>query len=187
MLFKKNFFHINKKILYKNKIYNIEFFDFIKPGKGRPFIRAKLRNLINKKLINKTFKSFKDISKINLVSKEYIFIFVKNNNWCFLNVNNFSQIYLNQYILRDNSNWLLINHKYDILFWNKNPIDLVIPNFINLKVLNINLENKINTDKNTKYVLLSNKIVIKVPLFIQRNDLIKVDTRIKKYISKVNN
>ncbi len=187
ILFKKNFFYINKKIVYANNPYKIEFVDFIKPGKGKPFIRTKLRNLITKKLISKTFKFIENnVSSANIVSTEYFFIFKQRDRWCFLNTKTLHQIYLDTVIIgNNNSKWLSVNNKYKILFWNNKPIDILIPNYIILKVVDTSLNYQGNVVNNTKYAVLNTGLCVKVPLFIKKGFFIKIDVRNNRYISKI--
>ncbi len=181
----RNIFYNGNNIVYINEPYNIEFVDFIKPGKGKPFVRVKIRNLINGKLVVKNFKSINNLKKANILSIEYIYIYNDNKFWYFINKYNFDQIFLDEILLNKNIKWLQKNNIYNILFWNNKPINIKIPNFIYVKVVDFIFNIKGNTIKNSnKKALLKNGNYIDVPLFVKKGDIIKVDTRKKKYISR---
>ncbi len=173
------------KILYLNDIYNVEFVDFIKPGKGRPFIRVKLRNLMNYKLIDRVFKNTNLLKKVNLNTIDYIYLYNNGIFWYFMNKLTLEQICVNKKLLQKNNRWLQEGIIYKIFFWNKNPINIFIPNFIYVSVVCDTIGVKSNSIENsTKKVLLSTGFYIKVPFFVKFGDVIKVDTRSNLYVSR---
>ncbi len=176
----KNIFFINNKIIYFNKPYNIEYVDFIKPGKGQPFIRTKIRNLITQKLIEKTFKYNENIKKANIFKYKYIYIYNDKKTWFFLNKKNFKQILIEYNSIKKNKYWLQEGDEYNIIFWNKKPINIDIPIFIYRKVKSTSLL----LSNNIKIALLNKNLKIKVPFFIKKGDFIKIDTRYKSYICR---
>ncbi len=177
----KNVFFLGNNIIYLNKPYKIEFLSFIKPGKGNSFIKTKLRNLINNKLINKNFKLFNNIKKANIFIDNYNYIYKLKDNWFFINKNNYNQIFLNKKRILRYIDFIYINNTYNIIFWNNKPIKIIIPKYIYIKVKNI-LNKK---DKNNKIVILNNNLKIKIPKFINYGDLIKINTKLKCYVSRL--
>ncbi len=175
----KNNLFIGNKIIYLNEPYLIEFVEFIKPGKCKPFVRLKIRNLINFKLIDKTFKFLNNIKIANIFYYKYNFIYKTKENFYFIN-KNFKQIVIDKKIISNNKYFLHNNNKYNIIFWNNKPINVIIPNIINVKVYSIisNKNNKLNLVK------LYNNLIIKVPYFIKKNDWIKININ-KIYISRL--
>ncbi len=176
----KNIFFLGSKIIYLNEPHKIEFLSFIKPGKGSSFIRTKIRNLINNKLFNKNFKLFNNIKKANIFIDSYNYIYEFKNNWFFINNNNHKQIILNKNIILKYKNWIYFNNIYDIVFWNNKPIDINIPKYINIKV-NYILNKK---NKKNNIAVLNTGLKLKIPQFINCGDLIKINTKLKCYISR---
>ncbi len=176
----KNNLVIGSKIIYLNEPYIIEFVEFIKPGKCKPFVRLKIRNLKNFKLIEKTFKYLNNIKIANIFYCDCNYIYNIKNDFYFLDTN-FNQIVLNKKIINNNIKYLHINNIYNIIFWNNSPINLIIPKILNVKVCSVDLynnENKLSLAK------LYNNLIIKVPFFIKSGDWIKINTINNIYISR---
>ncbi len=180
----KNNLFVGNKIIYLNEPYNIEFVDFIKPGKGKPFVRIKIRNLINLKLIDKTFKFLKNIKIANIYNYNCNYIYFNNKSLYFLNLINLEQVVLTKDLIGNKIIWLYKNNIYNIIFWNNIPINLIIPKIIKIKVIFTDFIINKNTNKKYKLAKLINGVYIKVPFFINIGDLIKVNTYKKLYISR---
>ncbi len=176
----KNIFFLGSNIVYLNEPYKIEFLSFIKPGKGNSFIRTKIRNLISNRLIKKNFKLFNNIKKANIFIDKYNFIYKFKNNWYFININNYKQIILDEKIILKYKYWIYINNIYNIIFWNNLPIDINIPKYVNIKV-NYILNKK---NKKNNIAILNTGLKLKIPQFINCGDLIKINTKLKCYISR---
>ncbi|QJC37293.1 elongation factor P [Enterobacteriaceae endosymbiont of Donacia thalassina] len=180
-----NNFKIGMKFIFLNQPYIIESSEFVKPGKGQSFVRIKMRNLITEKLIDKTFKSTDNLNTADILEKKLQYLYnEKNYFYYFMNKNNFEQIMIHSNIIGDKKKWLISQYDYTITFWNQIPIFLTLPNFIKLKVINTSLILKGDTINNNKQAIISNGEIIKVPVFIKTGDIIKIDTRKKKYISR---
>ncbi|WP_343190333.1 elongation factor P [Buchnera aphidicola (Mollitrichosiphum nigrofasciatum)] len=181
-----NNFKCGRKILYKSEPYLIEYSEFIKPGKGRAFVRLKLRRLLTGTLINITVKSSKLLPSANIVKRKYIYLFNDNIVWHFMDPKNLNQITIEKNIVANSKKWLLAEDTCKILLWNNKPISVILNNFVQIKVIKNSL--KIQQDEllsNNKIVKLITNTLIKVPLFIQVGDIIKVDTRTETYVSRI--
>ncbi|QJC28140.1 elongation factor P [Enterobacteriaceae endosymbiont of Plateumaris braccata] len=185
--YSSNNFKIGMKFIFLNEPYFIESSDFIKPGKGQAFVRVKMRNIINEKLIDKTFKSTDSLNTADIIENNLIYLYTeKNNFYYFMYKKNFEQIIINKLIIKDKYKWLVSNQTYNIVFWNKVPIFINLPNFINLTIINTNMNIKNETINNVnKQAILSNGEIIKVPSFIKIGDKVKIDIRYKSYISRI--
>ncbi len=183
----RNNLSLGDKIIYLNEPYNIEYIEFIKPGKCKPYIRIKIKNLINFKLIYKTFKTLNNIKMANVYIYKYKYIFNKNDNFIFLNTNNNKEIILNKKKVINNIKWLCKNNFYDIIFWNNNPINFITPKILNIKVIYTDKFYKDNNNifNNNKFAKLENNIKLKVPLFIKSGDILKVNTKLQCYVSRI--
>lgn len=173
------------KIIENNEPYYIENSEFIKPGKGQAFVRVKLRKLKDGKLIEKTFKSTYHVKSANILDINAVYLYNDNKIWYFMNENNFEQIIIKKQIILNKIKWLISKTKYTITLWNNKAISINIPNFINLTVIDTESNKNKNINKNTKIAKLNNGIKIKIPLFIKNGNIIKIDTRNEKYISRV--
>ncbi len=181
MLLSKNTIQINLKIIYLNKLYNIEFFNFVNPGKGRSFVRIKLRNILNNSLIIKNFKNFNSLMIANVIQHKYIFLYRTSVNWYFLHKKTLDIITLDQVIINIKYKFLVKDYEYKIILWNNLPIELIIDNYIYIKVVKISDQ---ISHRKQKLVQLISGYFIWVPLFIKLGDLIKVNTLTNHYVSR---
>ncbi|QJC34863.1 elongation factor P [Enterobacteriaceae endosymbiont of Donacia piscatrix] len=180
-----NNFKIGMKFIFLNQPYIIENSEFVKPGKGQSFVRIKMRNLITEKLIDKTFKSTYNLNNADILEKKLKYLYnEKNNFYYFMYKSNFEQIMISNKVIKNKKKWLIPQYDYIITFWNQLPIFLTLPNFIKLKVINTDFVLKGDAIINNKQATISNGELIKVPSFIKIGDLIKIDIRRKKYVSR---
>ncbi|WGH27621.1 MAG: elongation factor P [Candidatus Shikimatogenerans bostrichidophilus] len=175
-----NISKIKKGICFKmnNKYYKIIDFLHIKPGKGNAFVRTKIKNLQNNNIIINNFSSGSKINKIEIKSKYYIFLYKKEKKFYFINKNNYNQIFLSKnFIGKSNIKFLKENDNVIINFFKKKniPLSLKIKKYVYLKVKKI-IKNK---------AFLENDISIYTPSFIKEGDIIKINTKTKKYIERL--
>ncbi|MDH3004393.1 MAG: elongation factor P [Candidatus Shikimatogenerans sp. JK-2022] len=185
-----NLSNIKNGIIVKinNNYFKIINFLHVNPGKGNTFVRTKLKNLINGNIIKYTFFKSSKINKINIISKNFIFLYRKKNNFYFINKKNFNQIYLSKKFL--NKKYLFIKENdnviIDFIKNKKIPLLLKIKKFVILKVINQNIEIKGNSKKKKfKKSILETGLTIYTPYFINIGDYIKINTKNKKYIERV--
>lgn len=182
-----NDLHIGIKIIFNNLPYIVESSEFIKPGKGQAFTRVKMRCLLNNLIIDKIFKATFCIKKANIKEINLSYLYKDDQFYYFIHSKNFNQYQVNNKIINSNlARWLLPNIIYTLIFWNKNPIQVIPPNFVNIKIIDTSPSFKGETiGKNNKIALLSTGIKIKVPSFLKIGEIIKVDTRSGEYISRI--
>lgn len=178
---------VGLKILYNKEPHSIILNEFIKPGKGQSFFRVKFKNLINRKLIERTCRSTEHFQSADILELVVLYIFNDRNNWIFMNKKNFEQIVIGSSVIKHINNWLLEQHEYVVTLWNNNPIAIDFANnFINLTVLNTAFSTNVDSiGNNSKLALLSSGATVQVPLFIKAGQNVKIDTRTGEYISKV--
>lgn len=160
--------------------------EFVKPGKGIGFNRVKLKNLQNEKIIEKTFKSNENIKSADIKEINVQLLYDNNDNFYFMNNENYEQYNIKKSLLDEEKIlWLIKQKYYNILLWDDKPINIIIPKFIESEIINIEPSIKGESVTGTKYATIENGTKIKVPLFIQINQIIKIDTRSKIYVSKI--
>lgn len=185
-MYSSNSLRIGYKIIFNREPYIVDSNELVKPGKGQAFSRVKLRNLLNQKLIEKTFKSTDCLEAANIIDIILLYLY-KDNEYCvFMDNNTFDHIFINKKILNDKIKWLFEQDKYLVTFWNNIPIAVHLNQFVTLKV--IDTEPGIKGDsigRSSKIAQLSTGAIVKVPLFIQIGDCIKVNTHCGEYISRL--
>ncbi len=174
------------KVLINNEPYNIIDNTFEKPGKGQAFTRIKVKNLLTGKVLDKTYKSGQSIPKADIHEQTMTFLYQEGDLFCFMDQNSYEQIDIDKSIVAENYQWLIEQNPCQILFWNQQAVAITPENFIHVAV--IECEPGVRGDTvsgGSKNATIATGANIKVPLFINENDTIKVDTRTGTYVSRV--
>ena len=173
-------------IKHKNNLFKIIEFLHVKPGKGGAFVRTKLKNIKTGQVIDETFRSGEKIEEIRLDAQNYNFLYKDSDEFFFMNNETFDQISLAKDVIGENSDFLIDNTETTIVFHKDVPIEVRIPVHVNLKVIDTDPGEKGNTAQGgSKPAKLETGISLQVPLFVQIGDVLKVDTREKKYIERI--
>ena len=174
------------KILLNGEPHVIIENEFVKPGKGQAFNRTKLKNLISGKLIDKTFKSGDSVTAADVIELKMNYLYNDGQQWHFMDNENYEQYVAPRSAVEHAALWIKEQDLCEVTLYNKQPILIVPPNFVELKV--IETEPGIRGDTvsgATKPATLETLTTIKVPLFIEQGDILKIDTRSGVYISRI--
>lgn len=186
VLYHNNNFRSGLKIQFEKAPYIIEYSEFVKPGKGQAFSRVKMRCLLTNKIIEKIFKPTDVLESANVVDVTLTYLYHDSNFWYFMNYDTCEQITADSKSVGNNAKWLHDQIECTVTLWNDNPIIIIPPNFIELKVVKTDPGFRGDTASNaTKPALLNTGVIVKVPLFIQIGEIIKIDTRSGNYVSRV--
>lgn len=159
--------------------------EFVKPGKGQAFNRVKYRNLITGKVLEKTFKSGESVEAADVMERELQYLYADGEKWHFMDNNTYEQVSLGAAVVGDNQYWLKEQDMIAIVFWNDSPISIEPPNFVVLEVKDCAPGVKGDTvSGGTKEAVLETGAEIRVPLFVNIGDLLKIDTRTAEYVSR---
>ncbi|VFP78758.1 Elongation factor P [Candidatus Erwinia haradaeae] len=181
-----NDFRPGLKIIFEGEPCTIESSQFVKPGKGQAFVRVKMRRLISGSRIEKTLKATESVESANIIETNLTYLYTDQSFFYFLHPKNFEQYCISETIVGDKYKWLLKNTECIVTLWNNIPIHLVPPNFVEIEIIDTHPGLKGDTSSTgSKTATLSTGASIKVPLFIQIGEIIKVDTRSNSYISRV--
>lgn len=171
---------------HKNALYKIVDFLHVKPGKGGAFVRTKLKNIKTGQVIDETFRSGASIKTVRVEAREYNFLYKDNDSYIFMDNETYEQLPLPSSSVEDVKMYLIENTKITIAFNGDDPIEVRIPPHINLKVKETDPGERGNTAQGgTKPATLETGIIIQVPLFVQIDDTVRVDTRENKYIERI--
>ncbi|MCL4498472.1 MAG: elongation factor P [Deltaproteobacteria bacterium] len=166
--------------------FEIVDFQHVKPGKGGAFVRTKLKNLINGKVIDRTFRSGEKVETPNMEEKNMQYLYYEGNDYIFMDNATYDQIHISKEAVGDSAGFLLENIQVNVLYYNDKPINIEVPNFIEVKIIKTEPGLRGDTVSGaTKPATLETGLVINVPLFLNEGDIIKVDTRTKSYIERV--
>ena len=171
---------------HKNNLFKIVEFQDVKPGKGGAFVRTKLKNVKTGQVIDETFRAGEKIATVRIEAREFNYLYSDGEKYIFMDNETYDQIELDENVIEDVKLFLIENTKTVIAFNDEDPIEVRIPPHMNLKVIETDPGEKGNTAQGgTKPAKLETGLTIHVPLFVQIDDTVRVDTREKKYIERI--
>ena len=166
-------------------IYSIVDFQHVKPGKGGAFVRTKLKNVKTGLVMDKTFRAGEKMEQAIIDRKTMQYLYNDGDNYCFMNKENYEQISIFKEQISGLVELLKEGNDVEVVFCKGNIIGAELPNFMSLKVTKTMPGVKGNTVSGAlKPATLETGAIIQVPLFIKEGDVIKIDTREKKYIER---
>ncbi len=167
--------------------YIVVDFQFKKPGKGQSMYKCKLKNMITGAQFEKTYRSGDKFKKADLEEHEMEYLYAEQDHYCFMNSSTYEQEFISKEQLGDIANLLKDNIVCTVLFFNGTPIEVKLPNFVNLKVIKSDPWAKGDTATgDTKPAVLETGFEIQVPPFVDEGQTVKVDTRTCQYVERVN-
>ena len=174
-----------QSILVDNTLYLILEYQHVKPGKGRAFVKTKLKNLSNGGVVDKTFRADEDVQQAFIDKQVFQFLYKDGESYIFMNNDTFDQINLREDIVQDKHLFLTSNQEVTIQMYNEMPIDLVLPATVNLIVTKAEPAVKGDTvSSSTKSITCETGLVLNVPMFIEEDEEIKVDTKSSSYVTR---
>ncbi len=160
--------------------------EFVKPGKGQAFNRVKIRNLKTGRVIERTFKSGESVEAADVLEVELQYLYSDGEFWHFMDPDTFEQTTADAKALGDSTKWLKEQDNCTVTLWNGNPIIVEPPNFVVLTITDTDPGLKGDTSgSGGKPATLETGAVVRIPLFVQIGEAIKVDTRTGEYVSRV--
>lgn len=160
--------------------------EYVKPGKGQAFNRVKYRNLKTGRVLEKTFKSGDTLPGADVAEAEMQYLYNDGEFWHFMAPDTFEQHAASASTVGEAKQWLKEQDFCTVTMWNGHPLTVAAPNFVTLKVVETDPGLKGDTvSGGNKPATLETGAVIRVPLFVDVGDLIKVDTRSGEYVSRV--
>ena len=160
--------------------------EFVKPGKGQAFNRVRLRNLKTGKMWERTFKSGESLEGADVIDVEMQYLYSDGEFFHFMDPNSFEQQAADSAAVGDAKLWLAEEDSCTVTLWNGVPLAVTPPNFVELEIVETDPGVKGDTaGTGGKPAKLTSGAVVRVPLFVQQGEVIKVDTRSGEYVSRV--
>jgi len=174
-------------IEYNNDLYTIVEFQHVKPGKGSAFVRTKLKNLKTGKVIDNTFNSGVKVTTARIERRPHQFLYKDDIGYHFMDASTFEQVGLAKEII-EGYQFIKEGQEVNVIYHaeTETPLNVELPAFVELKIVYTEPGIKGDTATNTtKPAKLETGAEIQVPLFINQDEVIKVDTRSKSYSERV--
>ena len=160
-------------------------FQHFKPGKGGAMVRTKLRNILNGRVLDNTFRSGEKVERPNLESRDMQFLYHEGEQLVFMDMTTYDQMHMDAEATDGKANYLKDGQECRVLLYNEKPLDIEIPASLVLEVTETEPGAKGDTVSNvTKPATLKTGIVIQVPIFVNIGDRVKVDTRTNGYLGR---
>jgi elongation factor P len=169
-----------------NGVYQIIEFQHVKPGKGAAFVRAKLRNIKNGGVVERTFRPTEKFPQAHIERSDMQYLYSDGNLYHFMNVENYEQIAMNEEAIGDSLKFVKENDMVKMLSHNGQVFAIEPPLFVELVVTNTEPGFKGDTATGaTKPAVVETGATVYVPLFVEQGDKISIDTRTGEYMKRV--
>ena len=160
--------------------------EFVKPGKGQAFNRVKFRNLKNGRVLERTFKSGESLEAADVLEAAMQFLYADDEFWHFMVTDTYEQYSADENAVGEARKWLKEQDICMVTLWNGQPLSVTPPNFVELRIVQTDPGIRGDTSSGgVKPATLDTGAVVRVPLFVQQDEVIKVDTRSGEYVSRV--
>ncbi len=174
------------KIIVDGDPYVIVGADFIKPGKGQAFTRIRIRNLKNGRTTEKTMKSTDAVEGADVIDTNMQYLYNDGEFWYFMEPETFEQHTAGKAAVAEAAQWLKGEEECIVTLWNGTPLTVLAPNFVELKITETDPGVRGDTSGGGgKPATLETGAVVRVPLFVGQDEVIRVDTRTGEYVSRV--
>lgn len=174
-------------IVYNNDTYKIIDFQHVKPGKGPAFVRTKLKSISTGRVLENTFSAGHRIDEVRVETRKYQYLYEDDNGFHFMNNDDFTQVYLNKAMI-DNAQFLKAGDEVTIMFRadDELPLSADLPQFVVMEITYTEPGIKGDTATNaTKPATTETGAEIRVPLFINEGDKVKINTEDGSYMERV--
>ncbi|MDP6114058.1 MAG: elongation factor P [Planctomycetota bacterium] len=174
-------------ILHEGDLHQVHEYTHVKPGKGGAFLQTKLRNLKTGSMIHYRFRSQENIDVPYLEKKNFQYLYDDGQQFCFMDLESYDQVFLDAATVGDAKNYLVPEFELQLTRHEGNVVGLEMPTTVNLTVKVTDPGHKGDTVSNvTKPATMETGLVIKVPLFIEQGEVLKVDTRTGEFLGRAN-
>jgi elongation factor P len=174
-------------ILFKNQPFLVTRTEFVSPGKGSAFMRAKLKSVKTDATQEFTFKSVEPVEELDIASREMQYLYIDGDDVIFMDPRTFEQVSVPKSLIEDKVGFLIPELTVYIMFYNDEAIGVRFPMNVKLKVTyseDATAGNRVNAPK--KPVTLETGMEVQAPLFVKTGDVLIIDTESGEYISRAN-
>lgn len=181
-----NEFKSGLKLMIDGDPFSVLENEFVKPGKGQAFNRVKLRNLKTGRVLERTYKSGETVEGADVLELDLQYLYNDGEMWYFMDTSSYEQYMADATVVADAAQWLKGEEICTVTLWNGSPLLVAPPNFVNLAITETDPGVRGDTASGgSKPATLETGAVVKVPLFIENGEVLKIDTRTGEYVSRV--
>ena len=169
------------------QLWSVVEFQHVKPGKGPAFVRTKLKAVLSGKVVDKTFNAGVKVETANVDRRDFQYLYRDGDDWVFMDTSSYDQVHVPDGVVGDNSRWMLEGQSAILATHDGVPLYIELPASVELMITYT--EPGLQGDRSTggtKPATLETGAEIAVPLFIENDTKVKVDTRDGSYLGRVN-
>ncbi len=167
-------------------LYSIAEFQHVKPGKGGAFVRTKLKNVQTGAVIDRTFRSGDKVDEVRLEKREMQFLYSDGDIYHLMDQETYEQLDLPAEVIGDVAGLMKESETVFLLMAESQPISAELPNFVELAIAHTDPGLKGDTATGAvKPATLETGAVVMVPLFVNHDDVLKIDTRTGEYVERI--
>lgn len=160
--------------------------EFVKPGKGQAFNRVRIRNLRTSRVVDRTFKSGESLEAADVIDREMQYLYSDGEQWHFMDPESFEQFAAGEAVVTDAVNWLKEEDICSVTLWDNVPLLVDPPNFVELEIVETDPGMRGDTAQGgIKPARLETGATVRVPLFVEQGEKIRINTRTGEYVSRV--
>jgi elongation factor P len=178
----KNGIHVE----VEGTVFKILEFQHVKPGKGGAFVRTKLRRVADGAVIDRTFRAGEKFRPVRTETRRMQFLYTDGTDAHFMDAQSYEQLSMPEEQVKDALKWIVPNEEIELLYVDESPTDVQVPSAVELTVTETQpgLKGDTASGGGDKPATLESGVVVRVPLFVNEGDRVRVDTRSGEYVSR---
>jgi elongation factor P len=185
-MFETNQFRKGLKVEIDGEPYIMTEAQFVKPGKGQAFTRTRLKSLITGNVLDRTYKTGEKLAPAHLEEKTMQFLYQDPEGFHFMDTTSFEQVQIQKDQMGDAHYYLLPETEATVLFYKERAISVEVPNFVVMPVADCEPGVRGDTATGaTKNATMGTGLVVRVPLFVDQGEKLRIDTRTGEYVERV--
>ena len=180
-----NDIRVGMKVEVEKEPYLIIGNEFVKPGKGQAFNRIKMKNMVNGRVVERTYKSGEKLDLADIEEAQMRFLYKESDGAIFMDDKTFDQVTISNELIGNNQQWLMEEVLYQVIFYKGSVIEVTPPTFLEMKIVETSPGVRGDTSGRVlKPAVTETGAKIQVPIFVEEGEKIKVDTRTGEYVSR---
>lgn len=175
------------KFIYNNEPYSVVDVVFVKPGKGGAFARTKMKNLITSLMREVTFSTDEKVTPLFLNYKTVQYLYNQGNKYFFMDQDSYEEVSIDKDNIKETISYLVEQEIYTLVFWESKLLNINPPIHMNMVVIDTMPGVRGDTAQGSvkKSATMSTGLIVQVPLFINIDDIIRIDTRTSEYVERI--
>ncbi len=182
-----NELRVGMKVEVDKEPYLILINEFVKPGKGQAFNRVKMKNMLNGRVVERTYKSGEKLDLADIEENQMRFLYKEADGAVFMDEKTFDQVTIPNDVIGNNMPWLMEEIIYQVIFYKGSVIEIIPPTFMEMVITETDPGVRGDTSGRVlKPATTETGAKIQVPIFVEQGEKVKVDTRTGEYVSRAN-